>query len=178
MHKNNRFTVVFVALVLFLHSCSSNKPPKCSIETLLLDENFFPQGTYAEQLFSPVPEYPSESAGRTHYYPSDSVLQIVVNWHSKKYAKNEFDFQSKSAFDVDQFMGPWEIPDGIYASTIAQNYHAACGVASHIYQCRMISTYDGYSVFFRAEVSEQGITLQKVNELLQAIDERMTQCVD
>jgi hypothetical protein len=177
MHTNNRLTMVFVALLLFLNSCSS-KPPKCSIETLLLDENFFPKGTYTERLVSPVPEYPSESAGRTHYYAPDSVLQEVINWHSEKSAKDEFNLLLKSAFDVDQFMGPWEAPDGLYTSLTAQNYYAACGVASHIYQCRMISTYDGYSVFFRAEVSEQGITSQKVNELLQAVDERMTQCVD
>jgi len=177
MHRNNHFVMFFATLILFLNSCSS-KPPKCPIETLLLDENFFPQGTHAEQLFSPVPEYPSESAGRTHYYAPDMVLQLVVNWHSGKSAKDEFDFQLTSAFDVDQYMGPWETPDGLYTSSIAQNYHAACGVASHLYQCRMISTYGGYSVFFRAYVSEQGITLQKVNELLQAIDERMTQCVD
>ena len=177
MHINNRLTVVFVVLVLlFLNSCSG-KHPKCPIETLLLDENLFPKGTYAERLISPVAEYPRDSAGRTHYYAPDSVLQEVINWHSEKSAKDEFDLQLKSAFDVDQFMGPWETLDGLYTSPTAQNYYAACGVASHIYQCRMSSTYKGYSVFFRAEVSEQGITLQKVNELLEAIDERMIQCV-
>jgi hypothetical protein len=177
MHTNNRLTVVFVALVLFLNSCSS-KPPKCSIETLLLDENLFPKGTHAEPLESPLPEYPKESAAQSFYYAPDLVFQEVINWHSEKFAKDEFDLHLKSAFDVDQFMGPWETPDGLYASSTAQNYHAACGVDSHIYQCRVISTYDGYSVFFRAYVSEQGITLLKVNEFLQAIDERMTQCVD
>lgn len=177
MYANNRLAVALTILVLFLISCS-NAVPKCPIQLLLLDENLFPSGTQAEQLFSPAPERPKESAGRSYYFPPDLVFHEVINWHSERSAQNEFDLHSKSAFDVDQSMGPWETLDELYISLTAQNYRAACGIAYHIYQCRMLASYNGYSVFFRAFVSDQGITLQKVNELLQAIDERMVQCIE
>lgn len=176
MNTTNRFVVVFVSLSLILIGCSS-RATKCPIKTLLLDEKLFPKDTHAEQLFSPVPEDPSESAGRTYYYAPDSVFQEVINWHSVSAAKSAFDLESKSAFDVDKYMGPWWTPNDLYISPIASNYKAACGVDSTIYQCRMVATYGSYSVFFRAEVSDQGITQSKVNELLQAIDKRMSQCV-
>jgi hypothetical protein len=75
-------------------------------------------------------------------------------------------------------MGPWETPDELYISSSAQNYHAACGIDGQIYQCRMVATYSEYSVFFRSHVSDDGITLSKVNELLQAIDKSMAQCTE
>jgi hypothetical protein len=177
MHKANSFAVVIVCLALVLTGCS-NRATKCPIETLLLDENLFPKGTHAEPLESPLSEYPKESAARTYYYAPDSVFQEVINWSSDRAAKSEFELRSKSAFDVDKYMGPWETLDELSISSIAQNYHVACGIDGKIYQCRMVATYKGYFVFFRAEVSDQGITLSKVNELLQAIDERMAQCVD
>ena len=171
------FPVVFVVFMLFVSGCS-NKAPKCPIETLLLDEDIFPEGTYAEPLISPVPEYPEESAGRTFYYAPDDIFHLVVKWRSASAAKDDFELNLKSAFDVDKYMGPWETPDRMFISSTAQNYYAACGVAHKVNQCRMVATYGGYSVFFRAYVSDQGITLPKVNELLQAIDERMAQCSD
>jgi len=177
MHITNRFVIVWVGLVLVLTSCAQTSS-KCAIESLILDGSLFPEGTHAERLISPVSEQPQESAAQTFYYAPDAVFHEVVNWHSTRAAKREYDLTVKSAFDVDNYMGPWEIPDGLYISSLAQNYHAACGVAHKIYQCRMTATYRGYSVFFRAYVSDQGITLAKVNELLQAIDERMTQCSD
>jgi hypothetical protein len=153
-------------------------PPKCAIETLILDENLLPEGTYAERLISPVSERPQESVAQTFYYAPDAVLHEVVNWRSTRAAKREYDLTVKSAFDVDNYMGPWDIPDGMFISSTAQNYYAACGVAHKVYQCRMVATYGEYSVFFRSYVSDKGITLPKVNELLQAIDERMAQCVE
>jgi len=166
-----------VGLGLVLTGCVSTRS-KCPIETLLVDQQLFPDGTHAEPLESPLPEYPAESAARTFYYAPDSVFQEVVNWRSGTYARREFDLNLRSAFDVDKYRGPWSTPNDLYVSSVAQDYHAACGVAGQVFQCRMVATYDGYSVLFRAEVSEQGITMSKVDELLHAIDRRMADCTN
>lgn len=175
MQKSNWFTVFFISLALALNGCAS-KPAECPIATLILDENLFPPGTHAEPLESPLPEHPQEGAARSFYLAPDAVFEEVINWRSTTDAKGEFDLHLKSAFDVDQYMGPWWTPNDLYISSKAQNYHAACGVDGKIYQCRMVATYGGYSVFFRAEVSEQGITMSNVNDLLRAIDQRMAEC--
>ncbi len=177
MRKLNWLMAIFICLALVLNGCTS-RPAKCPITTLILDENLFPKGTYAEPLESPLPEHPQEGAARSFYLAPDSVFQEIINWQSTADAKSEFDLHLKSAFDVDKYMGPWWTPNDLYISSNAQNYHAACGVDGKIYQCRMVATYGGYSVFFRAEVSEQGITMSNVNELLRAIDQRMTECAD
>ena len=169
--------MILTGLMLILVGCS-DRVSTCPIETLLLSESLFPEGTHAEPLESPLPEYPKESAAQTFYYAPDAVFHEVVKWHSARDAKREYNLRVKSAFDVDKYMGPWETPDGLYISSLAQNYQMACGIDGKLYQCRMVATYGDYFVFFRAYVSEHGITLAKVNEMLQAIDERMAQCID
>ena len=144
---------------------------------MLLDASDFPENTILEQLFSPVPEYPEESAGRSYYFAPDFILHQVTNWGSVAAAKRDFNLEVKSAFDVDKYRGPWETPPDLFISSSANNYRASCGEDDHIYQCRMVATYGAYSVFFRSWVSVQGITMAKVNELLQAIDTRMTECI-
>jgi len=162
--------------MLLLVGCAK-APPKCKIETLILDEKLLPEGTYVERLISPISEKPMESAARSFYYAPYDIFHAVINWHSTRSAKKDFDNYLETAFDTDKYMGPWETPSEMYSSPIADNYHVACGIDGE-YQCRLAATYGDYSVYFRAGVGKEGITLQKVNELLQAIDERMAQCVE
>ncbi len=165
-----------VGVALILGGCAG-KPAKCPITSLVLDPTLFPPGTHAEPLESPLPEYRQEGAARSFYLAPDSVFEEVIDWRSATDAKGEFDLHLKSAFDVDKYMGPWETPSSLFVSSVASNYHAACGLDSKVYQCRMVATYGGYSVFFRAEISEQAISMSLVNELLRVIDDRMTQCM-
>ena len=131
-----------------------------------------------EKLISPVSEKPEESVARSFYYEPSDIFQMVIKWHSAVAAKSEFRSYLNAAFDTDQYMGPWEIPDEIYNSPIADNYHIACGVVHNVYQCRLAATYNDYSLYFRVDVNEQGITMPHVNQILQVIDERMSQCSD
>jgi hypothetical protein len=171
------FVIALLVLPLLMASCTKKKSEECPIKTLILDENLFPQGTQAEELFSPVPDEPINSAERTFYYAPDSALQEVIQWNSVRAAKRYFDFRAKSVFDVDKYMGPWTTPSELnYISPSADKYRVACGVAHGVYQCRMIATYDEYFVFFRSYVTEQGISLSTFDQLLKAIDVKMTQC--
>jgi hypothetical protein len=144
---------------------------------LILDEHLLPEETYVERLISPISERPKESVARSFYYAPYDIFHAVINWHSSQSAKDDFNNYLETAFDTDKYMGPWETPSKMYSSPIADNYYAACGIDHSQYQCRLAATYGDYSVYFRAGVGEEGITLLKVNEILQAIDETMAKCV-
>jgi len=145
---------------------------------LILDEHLLPEGTHAERLISPVSEKPQESVARSFYYAPYSIFHMVINWHSARAAESEFNNHLEIAFDTDKYMGPWKTPSKMYSSPIADNYYAACGTDLGFYQCRLVATYGEYSVYFRADVGEEGITLLKVNEFLQAIDQTMAECIN
>jgi hypothetical protein len=179
MQKIGAYLFVFTVSALFLMSCTSQKTEACPIDTLILDENLFPQGTHAEELFSPVPDEPLDSAERSFYYAPDLAFQEVIRWDFARAAKVYFDFRAKSVFDVDKYMGPWTSPTELnFQSSAADQYRLACGVASDVYQCRMIATYGEYFVFFRSYITEQGISLTTFEQLLSAIDVKMSQCLD
>jgi hypothetical protein len=75
-------------------------------------------------------------------------------------------------------MGPWEIPEEIeFTSSVADELLLGCGVAHNVYQCRMIAVYESYFIYFKADVSEGGITLQDVEKMLSGIDDRMEVCL-
>lgn len=180
-----RMCVLLLGLALMLISCSEfpaqdiQTKRNCPIETLILDEKLLPENTFAEKLHSPSTDEPSESASRSFYYAPDSIYHLVVRYDLPKLAKERFVRWSKSAFDVDEHMGPWEVPSGVNSVSVsADEYQIGCGIAHNVYQCRMIATYDEYFVYFKADVSEKGITLHTVEELVRAIDDRMTECTE
>ena len=176
MRKANRFVIAWIVSVVVLTSCTETQS-KCPIESLIIDEHSLPEGTYAERLISPISEKPKESVARSFYYAPYDIFHAVVNWHSVRAAKSDFDNYLETAFDTDKYMGPWETPSQMYNSATADNYLAACGTSDGRYQCRLAATYEGYSVYFRADVGEEGITLMKFNEILRTIDETMAACV-
>ena len=79
---------------------------------------------------------------------------------------------------MDEEEGPWERPEEIdYVSPIADNYEFACGKLYRDYKCVLVATYDEYFVLFQAQVSKGGITLEMVEEMLIAMDQRMAECL-
>ena len=46
-----------------------------------------------------------------------------------------------------------------------------------ITKCVLVATYDEYFVLFQAQVSKGGITLEMVEEMLIAMDQRMAECL-
>jgi hypothetical protein len=169
--------IITFTAILFLVSCTDKKTDKCPVETIILNENPFPEGTHAEELFSPVPDENIDSVERSFYFASDLAYQEVIHWDSAGDTKRYFDFRARSVFDVDKYMGPWTIPPELnYTSVTADKYRVACGVAHGVYQCRMIATYNEYFVFFRSYVTDHGISLSAFNQLLKAIDVKLTLC--
>lgn len=94
-------------------------------------------------------------------------------------AKNEYRKDVARTFKTGKYDGPWITPGELtYTSPIAAEYHVACGMVRTWYQCRMLARYDEYHVLFWAYISDQGISLQTFESLLQAIDTKMGQCME
>ncbi len=162
-----------------LSSCINAPPPPCPLSDLLLDQSLFPSGTYAEPLVSPIPEYPRNSFSQGFWYEPDDVIYDVEYWYSQGSAEREYSQELLSAFDEDAYMGPWELPKELtYSSSIASNYHLACGPAHYKYQCRMIGTYNTYFVYLKVEISEHGLNYALTENLLRAIDNNMRACIN
>jgi hypothetical protein len=172
-----RFYVLCSILILsFLITGCSSREAKCSIETLVLSGNIFPEGTFVGRLERGVHKEATESAYIHFSHGSNDVINWVDYWRSEKAAKQEFEDMLETVFDVDQYMGPWDTPKDLYTSSEADNYHVACGMVDKQYQCRLVATYKEYSVYLKVEVSDQWITLSKVDEMLRAIDKQMVEC--
>jgi len=170
-----RVLILGIALSSILSGCAG-RSAGCPIETLTFDEYMFPLGTHFEPLVSPVPEKPQESIGQALYFAPDYVFLMVIHWHSIRATTIEFNDYTDIAFEFDEFEGPWIALDNLYMSESADHYYTACGLGHGIYQCKMVATYGEYSVYLRADISEQGISLELFNDLLQSIDRKMDQC--
>jgi hypothetical protein len=168
---------IFIGLIVILLSGCGNTPPKCAIDIFLLDKSLFPVGTYVEPVVSPIPGEPKDSLAQVFYYDPNDIIYYVIRWNSRRSAEREFMSTVSSAFDVDAYMGPWDTPkELVYSSSIADNYHQACGLVHRIYQCRTVATYNEYSTYLKVEISEGGISYSIANKILQAIDEKMAEC--
>ena len=176
----NHLRVLIVALVVsgLLTSCLSRaQQAQCPIEELLLRDADFPRNTIVDAIESPIAEHPEESAGRTAGNAGDLLYESVSRYRSKLDAESKYSELVRTAFETDLYRGPWERPDGLsFTSATADAAFVACGPNAGKDQCRMIAQYDDYVVFFFSYISDQGITLDRFEDLLYKVDERLSSC--
>ncbi len=184
--KMKRTTKIILLLLLLLitigycryHFTDKRPQRSCPVESLILDEELLPPGHYADTLNSPALGESDESASRSFSYKSDAIYNEVFRRPSEKLAKKKFEKWIEVAFNVNEYEGPWERPEEIdYVSPIADNYEFACGKSNVDYTCKLVATYDEYFVLFLVDVSKGGITLEMVEEMLIAMDQRMAECL-
>lgn len=181
--KKNITKIILLLILLMMGFCWYNsidrRPQRsCPVESLILDEKLLPEDRSVDPIHSPAYGETDESASRNLYYKNDVIYNLVIRRVSKKQAIYRFEHWVEIAFDVDENEGPWERPEEIdYVSPIADNYEFACGKSNIDYVCTLVATYDEYFVLFLVEVSKQGITLEKVEEMLIAMDQRMAECL-
>lgn len=151
----------------------------CEVGSMLLSEGDFPVGTIVNSDRSSVAEMPEESAGFTADYGGSAMYHVIGRYPTISIAENEFEKKRELYFVQTEYEGPWETPPEVHhVSSIFQKYHVACGEKLHgKYQCLMIGQYDEYYVFFFAYISDNGVTFDILNDLLQKIDARMEQCL-
>jgi hypothetical protein len=179
---NMRIRNVFLCFCLacLLSACAPVMPArKCSALSMLLTQADYPTGTILNDSdTSPVADMPRDSAGFSANYRGSSMYYEVARYKSIDSAKSYFLDSSKMFSKKTDFQGPWEIPAELtYSSRIAQQYHVACGKMGQEYQCRMIGQYEEYGVFFFAYITDNGVTFDILNDLLQKIDARMEMCL-
>lgn len=175
-----KIAVLGLFVVGVLVSCNFLQAgPECKVESMLLTKDDLPAGTILGNVSSPIAEMPENSTGFTSSYGESAIYHEVARFPWISSAENEFESAKKRASIQTKYDGPWEIPPELSytASSIFQKYYVACGKVSEKYQCRMIGQYDEYYVFFFAYISDNGITFEILNDLLQKIDEQMAQCL-
>jgi len=169
---------------LFLVSCTDQEDmrPKrdCPIEQLLLDQSDYPPGIILNDTISPVAEQPLESADRSANYNNSATFQEVVRYFSVENAIAEYDKVQKIVFDPDEVVGLWETPSILTLDNLSADRHEiACGnVVSFGKRCYMIGQYEEYYVFFRADISNNGVTHEGFRDLVLKIDDRISACIN
>ncbi len=169
--------ILAVVLVVAFGACSQTARYNCPLEELLLDETAFPSGTSPGRVFSPLPDEPGSSAGRTFYLQRGIANHDVVRYANSYWAEREFDYRKRSPI----FSGPTdrtEAPTGVgYVSPIASQYRVGCGREHSIYICQMIGQYENYFVYFSIHIDPGVIEVAEVNSILREIDAKMAHCL-
>jgi len=148
---------------------------------LMVDVSTFPQGWYIESGPSHPPQgkylrgeteslflqFIGLEGGATHVvcrYNND--LQATVSF----YVDNEF-------LKREAVVTPWSIPHGwSYESQVADRFKFACAelvILSRFRNCTAVAQYDEYVSVFSTRMSPEYMTLEDLESILDAIDERM-----
>lgn len=173
-------SLIFILLIMILIIPGCRPIRDCPVKFLLLSVNEFPKGAKAEGIISPISDEPEESAWRRYKSLNDVVYQEVIRHLSNKAAKDLYDRYLNSMFKTGENYGPWEKPSELdFSSSAASNYKVSCGNLDGIrYMCILDAQYQEYSILLTSSISDQGITVQDFNVLLNAVDRRMELCLN
>lgn len=171
--------LLFLFLIYALVSCVTFPNGVCAVESMILTKEDLPEGSIVGPLESHIAEWPYISAGVDASYHDSSILHIVGRYPTTDSAKKEFEIYKQSSSRQTSTNGPWERPTGLsFKTRIFENYYVACSERQILgYQCRMMGQYQEYYVFFFAYITDTGITLDSMNQLLEKIDARMEKCL-
>lgn len=150
---------------------------------LMVDISTFPQGWEVE--FGPSHPPPRKHLrGETEglYLQFDARGFDAGAMHVVCRYKN--DVQATVSFYVDNefpkrdtVITPWAVPEEwSYESPIADRFKFACAelvILDRFQSCKAVAQYDEYISVFRTHVSPEYMTLEDVERILKAIDERM-----
>ena len=184
MKRTTKIILLLLLLLITIGYCRyhfTDKRPQrsCPVESLILDEELLPPGHYADT-YSIHPPLGSRTKVHPDVFHTNlmrSTIKLSAG-HPKSWRRKNSTTGSEFHFAVDENEGPWERPEEIdYVSPIADNYEFACGKSNVYHKCALVATYDEYFVRFQAQVSKGGITLEMVEEMLIAMDQRMAECL-
>lgn len=172
-----------LGFALFLVSCANQEDlrPKraCPVEELLLSQADYPANTILNDSRLSIADMPLESAGGSANYNNDATTQLVARHFSVDNAIKEYEKTEKIAFGSDEVVGSWETPTILDLKNLSADRHKiSCGnIVSFGNRCYMVGQYEEYYVFFRADISAQGINHELFRDLVLKIDEEMSACL-
>ncbi len=182
MRRANTLFMLLVCTCALLACRSCGYPP---IEDLLIDESAFPPGWSASTNGpKPIPKAPLggtksvESIQLSFYAYGGGAGECIRRFESPQGAADEFRRQSGIVFRNGEFNTPWAIPSELsYQSPVADQFYCACSTYEGEYwpRCACIARYGVYFVHFGTHMLPGLMTHTDLENVLQAIDERMEQ---
>lgn len=159
-------------------------PPVDTLD-LLLDLSVFPNEW--DLCLGPAPLPKRERGEReslcASFCPQDfegtgGTYQEVYRYRNALDAAILFQLEfSGRAFPKWHMTSPWKVPEELaYESSVADRFKLACGevdVPGRHWKCKAVAQYDEYISVFVTHLSPEDMTLQDVERILAAIDERM-----
>ena len=178
----------FASLCLLVGCCGLTGPPArdCPITRLLLNEIHMPPGAEVGRVNSPIKSGPI-SFGKKCYRSADTVLYLgrghaihrVYRSRTTARAEQQYLRKWRGNFTTTEYEGPYEPPEGLpYRSSIADQYHLACGPDGRATRCSMAARYEEYVVVFTTHMAPfSPMTFEHLERALRAIDQRMAGCL-
>lgn len=177
---------VSVVVVLGL-VCGINKPavsPPCPLENLMIDESLFPDGWYQpgppRERSAPV-RWGIEKLGVGFISQKNGVaLQDVHQGQTVSQTEKGYLELVTSWFDSRTDETDWYIPPEFnYESPIANQFRFGCRIhkPSGVQSCQMVGQYGIYLTRFHTVMSPI-MTYNDLAHILQAIDDKMAQCLN
>ena len=164
-----------------------SRAPAVDTRALLIDASAFPLGWYACFDAERVPEREYGERESLHVGFAHAGLEpyTVGASHTVYRYRNELDATilytlefSGRGFPKWNMITPWTVPEEwSYHSTAADRFTFACGEFDFLgpkWTCKTVAQYDEYISVFRSELSPDYMTLEQLERVLVAIDDRMS----
>ena len=115
------------------------------------------------------------------YAYGGGALERIWRFTSSEDASQAFERQMGYVFRNGEFNTPWTVPVELsYYSSVADQFHYACATfeGQPSPGCAYVAQYGVYVVHFQTSMLPGLMTCSDLENVLQAIDERMAQYVD
>ena len=179
----------FFVVMMLITLCTAREPPKTrtppvDIYDLLMDVSDFPQEGW-NQGVGPAPK-PERERGEAEaiyaeFWHASFERGIGGTWHDVYRYRNEVEAGAnflRHGFLNRHIITSWSRPkQWSYDSPIADRYKFACAevdIFGHsCWTCQVVAQYDEYISVFHTRLSQDYMTLEDLERILVAIDERM-----
>jgi hypothetical protein len=159
-------------------------PPPCPMENLMIDKSLFPEGWHQEgpprQRSAPV-RWGIEKLGVGFLTQENGVAgQVVHRGENFSHTEDGYFELVDSWFDSEEDATDWYIPPEFnYESAIANHDRFGCRTykPSGVESCQLVGQYGVYLTRFHTFMSPI-MTYDDLAHILQAIDDKMAQCLN
>lgn len=178
--------LLFACLVLTFFSVAiygrqKTRAQPVDMYDLMVDVSTFPQGWYIGSGPSHPPQGKhlrgeTESLFLQFIGLCGRAMHVVCRYHNDLQATVSFHVENEFP-KREAVLTPWAIPHGwSYESQVADRFKFACtelAILSRFEDCTAVAQYDEYISVFSAHMSPEYMTLEDLESILQAIDQRM-----
>ena len=165
-------------LATFLAACGGQQAieaPSMECEDLLIDDSGFLAEWSRGQPIEDAHYGAIEGCGVDFYVVSGVAVETVYKYSDEAAAQDGYQLLLDIAFPTNQDDTFLESPPEIPASTTADDFQVFCFHQNTIPMCGAVARYDAYVVHFNTHMRPEFISVDDVENILQAIDGKMSQ---